>query len=67
MLLEQQAIAEEVKEFLKRWGLKSCFVAEVCAIHPNTLSRFVNHRIVLSDNQLVRLRFYMTDYEMRNS
>lgn len=67
MLLEQQAIADELREFLKQWGLKSCFVAGVCAIHPNTLSRFTNHKVALSDNQLVRLHQYMVDYEKRNS
>lgn len=67
MLLEQEALAEETRAFLKRWGLKGIFVSEVCEIHFKTFSRFLNHKIVLSQAQVERLETYMNDYQKRNS
>lgn len=66
MLHEQENLADETKSFLIRWGLKSRYVAEVCDIPERTLSRFVNHKLALSDMQLARLEYYIADYELRN-
>lgn len=66
MLQEQARTADELKAFLCRWGLKSRFVAEVYEISNKTLSRFANHKLTLSQNQLGRLTEYMSDYERRN-
>ena len=41
MLLEQEAVAEQTREFLVHWGLKSKFVAATCGISPNILSKFL--------------------------
>lgn len=67
MLLEQEALAEETRAFLKRWGLKGIYVSEVCDIHFKTFSRFLNHKMVLSQPQMVRLKTYMYEYQKRNS
>ena len=66
MLLEQKAIAEQVREFLGHWGLKAKFVANTCGISPNILSKFLNHRVTISNNQLNRLVLYMESYISRN-
>lgn len=66
MLSEQEALADETRAFLKRWGLKGIFVSYVCQIHFKTFSRFLNHKIALSDAQVGRLREYMSDYQKRN-
>lgn len=66
MLLEQEAVAEQTREFLVHWGLKSKFVAATCGISPNILSKFLNHKIALSNNQLNRLVTYMESYISRN-
>lgn len=66
MLSEQEALADEARAFLKRWGLKGIFVSDVCQIHFKTFSRFLNHKIALSDAQVGRLREYMSDYQKRN-
>lgn len=67
MLQEQESIANATKTFLEKWGLKNMYVAKVCGISEQTLSRFVNHRIALSSERLGRLAKYMADYEKRNS
>ena len=67
MLLEQEALAEETRVFLKRWGLKGIYVSEVCEIHFKTFSRFLNHKVALSQPQMVRLKAYMHEYQKRNS
>lgn len=66
MLIKQQAIADETRDFLNHWGLKAKYVAEQVSIDKQTFSKFVNHRIALSGNQLLSLRQYMNDYECRN-
>lgn len=65
-LQSQAQVAEELKAFLCKWGLKGKFVADVCNISEQTLSRFANHRLVLPQNQLIRLTHYMSDYSQRN-
>lgn len=67
MLTEQEALANKTREFLDRWGLKAKYVAGVCNISPKVLSLFINHRLVLSKNQVSRLENYISDYENRNS
>lgn len=67
MLLEQETLANHTKEFLKRWGLKAKYVAEVCDVSPKVLSQFVNHKMVLSNSQKNRLIHFVTEYERRNS
>lgn len=54
MLLEQEAVAEQTKAFLVCWGLKAKFVAGTCGISPNILSKFLNHKVALSNKQLNR-------------
>lgn len=66
MLLEQEAVAEQTKAFLVCWGLKVKFVAGICGISPNILSKFLNHKVALSNKQLHRLTAYMEDYILRN-
>lgn len=66
MLLEQEALANETRTFLKRWGLKGIYVAEICEIHFKTFSRFLNHKVVLSQPQMMRLVSYMNEYQARN-
>lgn len=66
-LLEQERTADELREFLARWGLKLKYVAGVCEINGKALSRFANHKLALSPAQINRLQSYMSDYERRNS
>lgn len=66
MLLEQEAVAEQTKAFLVCWGLKAKFVAGTCGISPNILSKFLNHKVALSNKQLNRLTTYMENYILRN-
>lgn len=65
-MLEQCNIAEKTKDFLQCWGLKGKFVAAKCYIPEQIFSRFVNHKLALTENQLKRLMEYMADYEQRN-
>lgn len=67
MLLEQEAVAEQTREFLLRWGLKARFVAKVCGISEKTFSRFLNHKLALSQNHICQLKSYIEDYERRNT
>ena len=67
MLIKQQSIADETREFLNHWGLKAKYVAEQVCIDKQTFSKFINHRIALSERQLLVLKQYMDDYEYRNS
>lgn len=67
MLIKQQSIADETREFLNHWGLKAKYVAEQVCIDKQTFSKFINHRIALSGRQLLVLKQYMDDYEYRNS
>lgn len=56
MLLEQEHMADNTREFLKQCGLKAKFVAEQVVIDEQTFSKFVNHRVALSNNQLTALQ-----------
>lgn len=67
MLIKQQSIADETRDFLNHWGLKAKYVAEQVCIDKQTFSKFVNHRIALSERQLLALKQYINDYEHRNS
>jgi len=67
MLLEQEKIANETRAFLSHWGLKAKYVATKCDISPKVLSQFMNHKLVLSQNQLKRLLSYISEYERRNT
>ena len=67
MLLEQQTIAEQTRDFLVRWGLKSKYVAKVCGISEKTFSRFLNHKLALSQNHICQLTNYIEEYERRNN
>lgn len=66
-MIEQYAIAEEVKVFLSKWGLKRKFVAEVCQIPETVFSKFLNNKVVLSSKQIERVTAYIEDYIRRNS
>ena len=66
-MLEQSNVADDTREFLQRWGLKGKFVAATCYIPEQIFSRFVNHKLALTSNQLKRLMEYMADYERRNT
>lgn len=55
MLLEQEAVAEQTKAFLVRWGLKAKYVAKVCGISEKTFSRFLNHKLALSKDHIIQL------------
>lgn len=67
MLLEQECVAEQTREFLGRWGLKAKYVAKVCGISEKTFSRFLNHKLALSQNHIFQLNNYIENYEQRNS
>ena len=67
MLLEQERAADETREFLSQSGLKAKFVAEQIRIDRYSLSKFINHRLALSQNQLFALQNFMSDYRQRNS
>ena len=67
MLLEQERAADETREFLSQSGLKAKFVAEQIRIDRQSLSKFMNHRLALSQNQLFALQNFMNDYRQRNN
>ena len=67
MLLEQKCIADQTRDFLMRWGLKSKYVAKVCGISEKTFSRFLNHKLALSQNHIYKLSDYIENYERRNN
>lgn len=62
MLETQLGSADRIREFLKEHGLKQKYVAEQTDIPATTLSRFLNHREVLSSAQYVRLMEFFEDY-----
>lgn len=66
VLLEQERLANETKDFLQIWGLKGKYVAKMCSISEKVFSSFINHKLTLSPNQMFRLKSYMADYERRN-
>lgn len=66
-LLEQERAADETREFLTASGLKAKFVAEQVEIDRQTFSKFMCHRLSLSQNQLTALQNYMSDYRHRNN
>lgn len=66
MLIKQKTIADETKCFLNISGLKAKFVAEQVGIDEQTFSKFVNHRLALSNAQLATLINYVNEYKQRN-
>lgn len=67
MLRDQTEVADRTRLFLQSWGLKGRFVAEQVDIGEKTFSRFINHKLALSNDLLRKLISYMDDYEQRNS
>lgn len=63
----QCGVADETREFLHCWGLKSKYVAAKVGIDEQSFSKFLNHKLALSDNQMKRLNAYMVDYKRRNT
>lgn len=65
MLLEQEKLANETRAFLENYGLKGKYVAGKCGLCPHILSKFINHKIALSQNQLNRLVSFIEEYQRR--
>lgn len=55
-----------VRRFLWASGLKQLHVAKVCGIPIQSLSSFVNGRLVLSEAQSKTLAGFVSDYIRRN-
>lgn len=64
-LEEQMLIADETIAFLNIHGLKAKHIANKICVKEYILSRFVNHKLVLTEKQLTRLKNYMSDYTVR--
>lgn len=63
---EQFDLAAKVKPFLRKWGLKQGYLANVCEVHKTTMSHFVNGKGVLSAPKYALLASFMEEYDARN-
>ena len=60
-MLEQSNVADDTREFLKDSGLKSKYVAAKVGIDEQSFSKFLNHKLALSERQLLLLEKYKTE------
>lgn len=63
---EQFNLAAKVKPFLRKWGLKQGYLANICEVHETTMSHFVNGKGVLSAPKYAKLASFMEEYDARN-
>ena len=66
-MYEQEKVVNDIVNFLERWGLKQKYVACQCNIKETIFSKFLNHKLALSRNQLLRVNDYMNNYISKNS
>lgn len=66
ILRKQEQAANDTKEFLKASGLKSKYVAAKVGIDEQSFSKFINHRMALSERQLMLLETYKDEYRQLN-
>ena len=64
-LIEQQPMMERTAKFIKRYGLKTSWLAQKARIPKNYLSRFLNSHVPLYEPQYNRLVAFMDEWDRR--
>lgn len=59
VLQEQYQVAEQLREYIKRNGIKQGYIASECGTRQAEMSEFLNHRAVLSKAKFDRVVEYL--------